>query len=95
MFPLNSRSDAGSDTVVSPPLSQAVGYVVVVVVVGLTIAFGMLVLFWSFSENVTDFRDTVMMFATIILRKTVGEDNRKTEMFISVYRIQDVLRFIS
>jgi hypothetical protein len=40
MFPLSSRSDGG-DATVSPPLSQAVGYVVVVVV-GLIIAFSML-----------------------------------------------------
>jgi hypothetical protein len=40
MFPLSSRSDGG-DAAVSPPLSQAVGYVVVVVV-GLIIAFSML-----------------------------------------------------
>lgn len=41
MFPLNTRSDEASNAVVSPPLSQAVGYVVVVVV-GLIIAFGTL-----------------------------------------------------
>lgn len=94
MFPLNSRNDAGSDTVVSPPLSQAVGYVVVVVV-GLVIAFGMLVRFCTLWENASDFCDIAMMFATKILRKTVGEDNRKTEMFVSMYRIQDVPIFIS
>ena len=42
MSSLNSRANDGSDTVVSPPLSQAAGYVVVVVV-GLIIAFGMLI----------------------------------------------------
>ena len=81
MVSLNSRSDAGSDTVVSPPLSQAAGYVVVVVV-GLIIAFGMLVWFCSLSEYTADFHHSAMMFATKILRKTVGEDNRKTEMFV-------------
>lgn len=55
MFPLNSRDD-GSGVVVSPPLSQAVGYVVVVVI-GLVIAFGvsLLLLKWnSFAGNVID-----------------------------------------
>lgn len=94
MFPLNSRDDAGSNTVVSPPLSQAAGYVVVVVV-GLIIAFGTLVFCCSLSEHTTDFCDSAMMFATKILRKTVGEDNRKTEMFVSVHRIRDVPIFIS
>ena len=31
-----------------------------------------------------------MMFATKILRKTVGEDNRKTEMFVSFGPIKNV-----
>ena len=48
MFSLYSRNDAGSDTVVSPPLSQAAGYVVIVVV-GLIIAFGMLARFCPLS----------------------------------------------
>lgn len=89
MFPLKSRNDAGPDTVVSPPLSQAAGYVVVVVV-GLIIAFGTLTWFCSFLEDAADLCITAMMFATKILRKTVGEDNRKTEMFVSVYCVQDV-----
>ncbi|PGH16151.1 hypothetical protein AJ79_01918 [Helicocarpus griseus UAMH5409] len=63
-------SSAGSDnappTVVQPPLSQAVGYIVVVVV-GLIIAF-------------------VMVLVTRLLRKTVGEDNQKTEMFMTANR---------
>lgn len=33
-----------------------------------------------------------MMFVTIILRKTVGEDNRKTEMFVLLSGIKGVLR---
>ena len=53
MFPLNSRNDEASDAVVSPPLSQAVGYVVVVVV-GLIIAFGMLGISSWLSENLAD-----------------------------------------
>lgn len=49
-----------SEVVVKPPLSQAVGYVVVVII-GLVIAF-------------------TMVFVTKLLKRTVGEDNRKTEM---------------
>lgn len=56
---LLSRADA--DVVVHPPLSQAVGYIVVVVI-GLVIAFA-------------------MVFVTKLLKSTVGEDNRKTEMY--------------
>jgi biopolymer transport protein ExbB/TolQ len=55
---LLGRADA--DVAVRPPLSQAVGYTVVVVI-GLVIAFA-------------------MVFVTKVLRRTVGEDNRKTEM---------------
>ncbi|KAJ5623541.1 hypothetical protein N7490_012146 [Penicillium lividum] len=51
---------------VQPPLSQAVGYVVVVVI-GLVVAL-------------------VMMLITKILKKTTGEDNQKTEMFMTANR---------
>ncbi|KFY43311.1 hypothetical protein V495_04016 [Pseudogymnoascus sp. VKM F-4514 (FW-929)] len=51
---------------VPPPLSQAVGYVVVVVI-GLVFAIG-------------------MIFITKLLKKTVNEDNTKTEMFITANR---------
>ncbi|GLA80660.1 hypothetical protein AtubIFM56815_001486 [Aspergillus tubingensis] len=51
---------------VQPPLSQAVGYVIVVVL-GLIIA-------------------GVMMVITRILKKTTGEDNKKTEMFMTANR---------
>nr|XP_001398596.2 urea active transporter [Aspergillus niger CBS 513.88] len=51
---------------VQPPLSQAVGYVIVVVL-GLIIA-------------------AVMMVITKILKKTTGEDNKKTEMFMTANR---------
>ncbi|KAJ5087351.1 hypothetical protein N7456_010967 [Penicillium angulare] len=51
---------------VQPPLSQAVGYVIVVVI-GLIIAL-------------------VMMVITNILKKTTGEDNKKTEMFMTANR---------
>ncbi|GKZ87411.1 hypothetical protein CBS63078_3496 [Aspergillus niger] len=51
---------------VQPPLSQAVGYVIVVVL-GLIIA-------------------GVMMVITKILKKTTGEDNKKTEMFMTANR---------
>ncbi|PYH71807.1 sodium:solute symporter family protein [Aspergillus vadensis CBS 113365] len=55
---------------VQPPLSQAVGYVIVVVL-GLIIAGA---------------NKTVMMVITKILKKTTGEDNRKTEMFMTANR---------
>ncbi|KAF2734689.1 hypothetical protein EJ04DRAFT_436717 [Polyplosphaeria fusca] len=62
-----SRLDPRDETsVVEPPLSQAVGYVVVVVI-GLVIAF-------------------TMVFVTKLLKRTVGEDNRKTEMFMTANR---------
>ncbi|KAG2419119.1 hypothetical protein HFD88_002223 [Aspergillus terreus] len=51
---------------IQPPLSQAVGYVVVVVI-GLIIAF-------------------VMMVLTQILKRAAGEDNKKTEMFMTANR---------
>ncbi|KAB8264684.1 Sodium:solute symporter family-domain-containing protein [Aspergillus pseudonomiae] len=63
MADLTARSDNGS---VQPPLSQAVGYVVVVVI-GLIIAFA-------------------MMLITKLLKKTTGEDNKKTEMFMTANR---------
>ena len=57
---------AATASVVQPPLSQAVGYVVVVVV-GFTIAFA-------------------MVLATQVLKRTAGEDNKKTEMFMTANR---------
>jgi hypothetical protein len=57
-FALFPRDDAS--VVVKPPLSQGVGYAVVVGI-GLVIALG-------------------MVFVTRILKRTVGEDNEKTEM---------------
>ncbi|KAF1987581.1 urea active transporter [Aulographum hederae CBS 113979] len=51
---------------IEPPLSQAAGYVVVVVI-GLVIALG-------------------MVFVTKLLKRTVGEDNKKTEMFMTANR---------
>ncbi|KAH9991095.1 urea active transporter [Xylariaceae sp. FL0662B] len=51
---------------IEPPLSQAVGYIIVLVV-GLAIAFG-------------------MVFITKLLQRAVGEDNRKTEMFMTANR---------
>ncbi|KAH8703158.1 putative urea active transporter [Talaromyces proteolyticus] len=62
---LDSRADS-TGVAVQPPLSQAVGYVIVVVV-GLVIA-------------------TVMMLITRLLSKTIGEDNKKTEMFMTANR---------
>ncbi|OGE55829.1 hypothetical protein PENARI_c004G00772 [Penicillium arizonense] len=51
---------------VQPPLSQAVGYIVVVAI-GVIIAL-------------------VMMLITKVLKKTTGEDNKKTEMFMTANR---------
>lgn len=62
---LNPR-DVSSDAQIEPPLSQAVGYVVVVVI-GFVIAI-------------------VMVLVTRLMRRTVGEDNRKTEMFMTANR---------
>ncbi|CAL5874321.1 uncharacterized protein PFLUO_LOCUS8617 [Penicillium psychrofluorescens] len=56
----------GGITTVQPPLSQAVGYVVVLVV-GVIVA-------------------VVMMLLTKILKQTTGEDNKKTEMFMTANR---------
>ncbi|KAF4547828.1 Sodium:solute symporter-like protein 2 [Elsinoe fawcettii] len=55
-----------TDTAVVPPLSQAVGYVVVVVI-GFVIAL-------------------IMIWITRLLKKTVGEDNKKSEMFMTANR---------
>ncbi|KAL1991114.1 hypothetical protein VTN49DRAFT_5618 [Thermomyces lanuginosus] len=51
---------------IEPPLSQTVGYIVVVLI-GMIIAF-------------------VMMMITKVLTITVGEDNKKTEMFMTANR---------
>ncbi|KAE8363799.1 Sodium:solute symporter family-domain-containing protein [Aspergillus caelatus] len=56
----------GANDSVQPLLSQAVGYVIVVVI-GLIIAFA-------------------MMLITKVLKKTTGEDNKKTEMFMTANR---------
>lgn len=53
------------DDSITPPLSQAVGYVVVVGI-GLAIALG-------------------MIFLTRLLKRTVGEDNEKTEMYVPLF----------
>ncbi|KAJ5082987.1 hypothetical protein N7532_012030 [Penicillium argentinense] len=63
MAQLHSRDGIST---VEPPLSQAVGYVVVVAI-GIIVAF-------------------VMMLVTKILKKTTGEDNKKTEMFMTANR---------
>ncbi|RAL00811.1 sodium:solute symporter family protein [Aspergillus ibericus CBS 121593] len=64
---LCSRRQSAS---VQPPLSQAVGYVIVVVL-GLVIACA---------------NRAVMMVITKVLKKTTGEDNKKTEMFMTANR---------
>ncbi|KHN95585.1 sodium/proline symporter [Metarhizium album ARSEF 1941] len=61
------RSGAGdSGSVVEPPLPQAAGYVIVIVI-GFLIA-------------------VIMMAITRVLRRTAGEDNNKTEMFMTANR---------
>lgn len=76
---LLARASADNE-VVQPALSQAVGYVVVVLV-GLIIAFSPLILFKHFAINMLT-GCAVMMFVTRVLKKTVGEDNAKTEMWV-------------
>ncbi|EHA18840.1 hypothetical protein ASPNIDRAFT_42651 [Aspergillus niger ATCC 1015] len=66
---------------VQPPLYQAVGYVIVVVL-GLIIAGGM---FTSRQPSIAADK-VVMMVITKILKKTTGEDNKKTEMFMTANR---------
>lgn len=63
---------------VEPPLSQAVGYIVVVLI-GIIIALGMLFPNSIFSK--AKLMRIVMMLVTKILKKTTGEDNKKTEMY--------------
>ncbi|KAL4872531.1 hypothetical protein BDV12DRAFT_193249 [Aspergillus spectabilis] len=60
MSDLQSRADVSTGTV-KPPLSQTVGYIVVVII-RVIIAL-------------------VMMLVTKVLKKTTGEDNKKTEMY--------------
>jgi phage-related protein len=71
-------SDRSSDVevVVQAPLPQAVGYVVVVVL-GLIIALGMLMRL----DQESQLTGAVMMVTTKILKRTAGEDNKKTEMY--------------
>ena len=76
-----ATDDAASTAVVKPALSQAVGYVVVVLI-GLIIAFGMPSI--SLEQDRLKVRadmGAVMIFVTRVLKKTVGEDNAKTEMY--------------
>jgi hypothetical protein len=79
---LYSRDD--SSAVVKPPLSQAVGYIVVVGV-GLIIAFGKL-LAQPINKRSTLTSKSGMVFVTRVLKKTVGENNEKTEMFMTANR---------
>jgi hypothetical protein len=64
---------------VQPPLSQAVGYIVVVLI-GIIIALGMIPQNSTIPQSGADKR-IVMMLVTKILKKTTGEDNKKTEMY--------------
>lgn len=64
---------------VQPPLSQAVGYIIVVLI-GIIIALGMLFQKFNIPQRQAD-EATVMMLVTKILKKTTGEDNKRTEMY--------------
>lgn len=64
---------------VQPPLSQAVGYIIVVLI-GIIIALGMLFSYVNIVQSKAD-EAIVMMLVTKILKKTTGEDNKKTEMY--------------
>ncbi len=57
---------SGGDTFIEPPLPQAAGYAVVIVM-GFLIAI-------------------IMMGITLILKRTSGEDNNRTEMFMTANR---------
>jgi hypothetical protein len=67
----------GTSTV-QPPLSQAVGYIVVVLI-GIIIALGVTSQYSNTPQSRVNKR-IVMMLVTKILKKTTGEDNKKTEM---------------
>lgn len=69
-------SAAASNEIVKPALPQSVGYIVVVLI-------GFIIAFSQFSPFDTQSMLTfvaVMMFVTRILKRTVGEDNERTEM---------------
>ena len=71
---------ASSDAqIVKPALSQAVGYVVVVLI-GLIIAIGSFTPVMHGRMRLLIFY-VVMIFVTRLLKKTAGEDNTKTEMY--------------
>ncbi|GAQ10211.1 probable urea active transporter 1 [Aspergillus lentulus] len=76
-------SDRSSDVeaVVQPPLLRVVGYVIVVVL-GLIIALGMSMLL----AQERQLTGAVMMVITKILKRTAGEDNKRTEMFMTANR---------
>jgi len=75
-FSLYPRTGPASNTSIEPPLTQVIGYVVVVGI-GLVIAFGEPI---QFIQETMDWYHSGMIFVTRILKKTVGEDNEKTEM---------------
>ena len=77
MAGLQARAGGAS---IEPPLPQAAGYVVVVVL-GLIVAAGRfaLMLHVGLSGGYTD--RPAMMFVTRLLKKTTGEDNNRTEMY--------------
>lgn len=70
------QARAGGATI-TPPLPQAAGYVVVVVL-GLVVAVGMFPLSLVVWMQYTD--RPAMMYVTKVLKNTTGEDNKRTEM---------------
>lgn len=66
MLPSRRNGVGDSGSFVEPPLPQAAGYVIVIVI-GFLIAL-------------------IMMAITRVLKKTAGEDNNKTEMFMTANR---------
>lgn len=78
---MEMRIRRDTSTAITPPLPQAGGYVVVVVI-GLIFAFGMLFTAQCHLHAVmADTPSLAMVFVTKILKKATGEDNAKTEMY--------------
>lgn len=79
-----------AEDVVQAPLPQVAGYLIVVVL-GLIIALGMSMLL----DRERPLTGAVMMGVTKVLKRTAGEDNKRTEMYSlrhcgrpSTYRLQ-------
>ncbi|KAF4257325.1 hypothetical protein KXW28_003122 [Aspergillus fumigatus] len=70
-----------AEDVVQAPLPQVAGYLIVVVL-GLIIALGMSMLL----DRERPLTGAVMMGVTKVLKRTAGEDNKRTEMFMTANR---------